>query len=113
MIASLPQRFQAPSKSFVGDREKGLSGTPQRNRQPRRPLRHAFRLARAQSGSHPQACVHTLRHCYATHLLEEGVSLRLIAQYLGHASLDVTVIYTHLTATNEGQARAALDRLLP
>lgn len=76
-------------------------------------VQNAFRLARAESGIHPQACVHTLRHCYATHLLEEGVSLRLISQYLGHASLDVTVIYTHLTATNEGHARAALDRLIP
>jgi site-specific recombinase XerD len=75
-------------------------------------VQNAFRLARAQSGIHPQASVHTLRHCYATHLLEEGVSLRLISQYLGHASLDVTVIYTHLTATNEGQARAALERLM-
>jgi integrase/recombinase XerD len=75
-------------------------------------VQNAFRLARAESGIHPQACVHTLRHCYATHLLEEGVSLRLISQYLGHASLDVTVIYTHLTATNEGQARAALERLM-
>jgi len=76
-------------------------------------VQSAFRLARAESGIHPQATVHTLRHCYATHLLEEGVSLRLISQYLGHQSLDVTVIYTHLTATNEGQARAALERLLP
>ena len=75
-------------------------------------VQNAFRLARAQSGIHPQSCVHTLRHCYATHLLEEGVSLRLISQYLGHASLDVTVIYTHLTATNEGQARAAVERLM-
>lgn len=74
-------------------------------------VQNAFRIARAESGIHPQACVHTLRHCYATHLLEEGVSLRLISQYLGHASLDVTVIYTHLTATNEAQARAALERL--
>lgn len=75
-------------------------------------VQYAYRLARAQSGVHPESTVHTLRHCYATHLLEEGVSLRLISQYLGHASLDVTVIYTHLTATNEGQARAALDRLM-
>jgi site-specific recombinase XerD len=75
-------------------------------------VQNTFRLARAQSGIHPQACVHTLRHCYATHLLEEGVSLRLISQYLGHASLDVTVIYTHLTATNENTARAAVDRLM-
>ena len=76
-------------------------------------VQNAFRLARAECGIRDEATVHTLRHCYATHLLEEGVSLRLISQYLGHASLDVTVLYTHLTATNEGQARAALERLLP
>jgi site-specific recombinase XerD len=75
-------------------------------------VQNAFRLARAECGLKAEATVHTLRHCYATHLLEEGVSLRLISQYLGHASLDVTVLYTHLTATNEGQARAALDKLL-
>ena len=75
-------------------------------------VQNAFRLARAESGIHPEATVHTLRHCYATHLLEEGVSLRLISQYLGHASLDVTVIYTHLTVTNENHARVALDKLM-
>ncbi len=76
-------------------------------------VQNTFRLARAASGIHPEATVHTLRHCYATHLLEEGVSLRLISQYLGHQSLEVTVLYTHLTATSEGQARVALDKLLP
>jgi site-specific recombinase XerD len=67
-----------------------------------------FRLARAASGLPAEATVHTLRHCYATHLLEEGVSLRSISQYLGHASLDTTVIYTHLTPLNEARTRAAL-----
>jgi site-specific recombinase XerD len=67
-----------------------------------------FRLARAASGLPAEATVHTLRHCYATHLLEEGVSLRLISQYLGHVSLDTTVIYTHLTPLNEARTRAAL-----
>lgn len=74
-------------------------------------VQNAFRLARAQTGIHPEATVHTLRHSYATHLLEEGVSLRLISQYLGHASLDTTVIYTHLTATSEEKARQALETL--
>ena len=55
--------------------------------------------------------VHTLRHCYATHLLEENVSLRLISQYLGHASLETTLIYAHLTPLNEARTRAALDTL--
>ena len=47
----------------------------------------------------------------ATHLLEEGVSLRLISQYLGHASLETTLIYLHLTPLNEAKTRAALDTL--
>jgi integrase/recombinase XerD len=71
-------------------------------------VQNTFRLARATAGLPAAATVHTLRHCYATHLLEEGVSLRLISQYLGHASLETTVIYTHLTPLNEARTRAAL-----
>jgi integrase/recombinase XerD len=74
-------------------------------------VQNTFRLARATAGLPTGATVHTLRHCYATHLLEEGVSLRLISQYLGHASLETTVIYTHLTALNEARTRAALELL--
>jgi len=74
-------------------------------------VQNTFRLARATAGLPAEATVHTLRHCYATHLLEEGVSLRLISQYLGHASLETTVIYTHLTPLNEARTRAALETL--
>ena len=74
-------------------------------------VQNTFRLARAATGLPTEATVHTLRHCYATHLLEEGVSLRLISQYLGHASLETTVIYTHLTPLNEAKTRAALATL--
>ena len=74
-------------------------------------VQNTFRLARAASGLPAEATVHTLRHGYATHLLEEGVSLRLISHYLGHASLETTVIYTHLTPLNEARTRAALEVL--
>ena len=74
-------------------------------------VQNAFRLALAASGIQTKATPHTLRHSYATHLLEEGVSIRLISQYLGHASLDTTLIYTHLTAVSEERAVAALQRL--
>jgi len=74
-------------------------------------VQNTFRLARAHSGINAAATPHTLRHSYATHLLEEGVSLRQISHYLGHASLDTTVIYTHLTSMSEARTRAALETL--
>lgn len=76
-------------------------------------IQHCVRLARAHARLPATTHVHTLRHSYATHLLEEGVSIRLISAYLGHRSLETTLIYTHLTAVNEAGARAALDRLRP
>jgi integrase len=76
-------------------------------------IQHCMRVAVAGAKLPKGTCVHTLRHSYATHLLEENVSIRLISAYLGHASLETTVIYTHLTAVNEATARAALDKLKP
>ena len=75
-------------------------------------VQHCLRLARVEAGLPEGTVVHTLRHSYATHLLEEGVSIRLISAYLGHSSLETTLIYTHLTAVNEAGARAAVARLL-
>jgi site-specific recombinase XerD len=76
-------------------------------------IQHCMRLAVADARLPKGTHVHTLRHSYATHLLEEGVSIRLISAYLGHTSLETTLIYTHLTAVNEASARAVVARLLP
>lgn len=76
-------------------------------------VQNCMRLAVAQTRLPEGTRVHTLRHSYATHLLDEGVSIRLISAYLGHANLQTTLIYAHLTAVNEASARAAVERIFP
>ena len=55
---------------------------------------------------------HTLRHSYATHLLEAGVNIRRIQQYLGHSSLNSTMIYLHLTTQGHQRAYGIINDLM-
>lgn len=75
-------------------------------------LQSAFRRAVQKSGVRKRAHIHTLRHSYATHLLEDGVALQLIQEYLGHSSPRTTTIYTHLTREIRDAALDPINRLM-
>jgi site-specific recombinase XerD len=75
-------------------------------------VQRCFKTALLGSGVQKKATVHTLRHSYATHLLEAGVNLRMIQAYLGHSSPKTTAIYTHLTRAAEQLAAEAINRVM-
>ena len=72
----------------------------------------AFRKALKTTGINKKATVHTLRHSWATHLLEAGINLRLIQAWLGHSSPATTSVYTHLTEKAETVAIESIDALM-
>jgi len=73
----------------------------------------AFRQAKREAGIlKKNVSVHTLRHAYATHLLEAGVNLRVIQQYLGHAQIETTLVYLQLTHTGQEDAYSRINTLM-
>jgi integrase/recombinase XerD len=75
-------------------------------------VQQVFRAALAVSGVRKHVSVHSLRHSYATHLLEDGVNLRQIQTWLGHNSPAVTSVYTHLTEQATNVAAQQVGRLM-
>ena len=73
-------------------------------------LQRAFRQAVEQSQITKHATVHTLRHCFATHLLQSGCDIRTIQSFMGHRSLETTMIYTHVLSPQENTV-SPLDKL--
>ena len=74
-------------------------------------IQKIFKRALLKSGIHKHASVHTLRHSFATHLLENGTSLRYIQEFLGHSSSKTTEIYTHIRSEGIDRIKSPFDSL--
>ena len=104
---------RSPDWLFPAPTRRGLAHSLAHGGGPltRSSLQSALRRAVQKSGVKKRAHVHTLRHCYATHLLEAGVDLRVIQGYLGHASPKTTSVYMHLTTEVRQASRDPIERL--
>lgn len=72
-------------------------------------IEHCFRRAKRKAGITKSATVHTLRHSFATHLLESNADLRTIQMLLGHCDISTTANYIHLSTQHMASVRSPLD----
>lgn len=75
-------------------------------------LQKTFKAACKDAKLTRHATIHTLRHSYATHLVEAGISLRTVQDILGHASLRTTEVYMHVTTPGRDRVQEVVDRLM-
>jgi integrase/recombinase XerD len=110
------QQHRHPTLIFPGQPEKGQPWVAVKQPMDASGVQKTMRRAVQACGIQKAATIHTLRHSSPkgspTHLLESGVNLRLIQQWLGHSSLSTTARYTHLTRNAETVAGELIDQLM-
>jgi len=91
-------------KEYIIEGLKGGKYSPQS-------VQSVFKMAIKKAGIKKKATVHTLRHSFATHLLDDGTDIRYIQELLGHKRLETTQIYTHVSSYSINKIKSPADKL--
>lgn len=115
-VARAGQGFDHPQLPQLAARTQAHidpdSGVERRHHLFEERLQRALKRAVAQAGIAKPVSVHTLRHSFATHLLQAGTDIRTVQELLGHSDVSTTMIYTHVLKVAAGGTSSPLDALL-